>query len=266
MPTTASVKARTMAHIGGDGPASNTRPKVSVCLASYNGARFITRQLRSVIDQLQEGDEVIVIDDASSDDTVDRVEAIADRRIKIFRRERNGGVVAAFEDAFHRATGDVIFLSDQDDCWYRGKVEAVLSQLALGNDLVVHDAKIVTDGVPGERSMFAARRSGPGVLHNLVRNSYVGCCMAFRSTVLHDVLPVPRTKRILHDMWIGIFAEWRGWRVRFVPLPLMDYEIHDSNVSARLPLHTAILNRMTFALAFALRALQRGWRRTDRSS
>jgi glycosyltransferase involved in cell wall biosynthesis len=226
------------------------RTKVSVCLASFNGARFVRSQLLSILEQLQPADEVIVADDASTDDTVRVIEALGDERIKVFRREQNGGVVAAFEDAFRHASGDVIFLSDQDDCWLPGKVDAVLEQIEAGSDLVVHDATLVAKARRVAPSLFIARRSGPGLLKNLLRNSYVGCCMAFRRAVLEDVLPVPRSRRILHDMWIGMTAEWKGWRIHFLHRPLIRYEIHDANLSARLPLHTAVLNRIAFALAF----------------
>ncbi len=75
-------------------PTPKTR--VSVCLAACNGARFIGRQVQSILDQLGPADELIVVDDASSDDTVAVVESFSDHRIKLIRQRRNRGVVATF--------------------------------------------------------------------------------------------------------------------------------------------------------------------------
>lgn len=205
--------------------------KVSVCLAAYNGARFLGRQLESIVRQLQPTDEIIIVDDASSDATVSVIESMNDGRIRLLRHDTNAGVAATFHHALLHATGDVIFLSDQDDVWLPGKVEAVLERIAAGSDLVVHDAVVVQDGKVVHASRFGARNSGPGVWRNLVRNSYSGCCMAFRRTLLRDVLPIPR-RNVFHDVWIGMTAELSGRRVEFLPRPLIEHTRHGANVSS----------------------------------
>jgi glycosyltransferase involved in cell wall biosynthesis len=236
-------------------------PTISMCLAAFNGARFVTRQLRSILDQLRSADEIIVVDDASSDDTVAVIESLADPRLRVVRRTTNGGVSATFVEAILLASGDVIFLADQDDLWLPGKVEAVLERIAAGKDLVVHDAVVVRDGHAIVPSLFTARRSGPGVLRNIVRNSYTGCCIAFRRAILADVLPIPRSRWFFHDIWIGLAAELCGYEVDFLRRPLIEYTRHGGNVSARTALPVALRSRIAVAVEVGKYLLRRAARR-----
>jgi glycosyltransferase involved in cell wall biosynthesis len=235
--------------------------QVSVCLAAFNGSLFVTRQLRSITEQLRPGDEIIVVDDASSDDTVALVESMAEPRIRVIRRATNGGVATAFIDAITLASGDVIFLADQDDLWLPGKVQAVLERIAAGSELVVHDAIVVEDGRVIVPSLFTARRSAPGVLRNIIRNSYTGCCIAFRRTILPDVLPIPKSELFFHDIWIALTAELSGHRVDFLRRPLIEYTRHDANVTARKALHTALMSRAAISFAVGRYLMSRLWRR-----
>lgn len=242
-------------------PGSASTLKVSVCLAAFNGAWFVTRQLESILEQVRAADEVIVVDDASSDDTAAIVAGLGDSRIHLVRRGSNGGVAAAFGHALSLATGDVIFLADQDDLWLPGKLEIVLERIEAGNDLVVHDATVVRDGRVVKPSLFTARRSAPGVLRNIVRNAYKGCCIAFRRTVLPDALPIPNTKLFFPDVWIALTAELSGRRVEFLRQPLIEYTRHDANVTARSTLQAAFLSRIALSFALGRHVVGRALRR-----
>ena len=105
---------------------------ISVCMATYNGERFIVGQIRSILSQLNADDELIISDDGSTDDTTILIEGIGDKRITLL----NGGFhspIKNFENAIKHAKGDVVYLSDQDDLWLPGRVEAALK---LHNDTV----------------------------------------------------------------------------------------------------------------------------------
>ena len=95
--------------------------RVSVCMATYNGASFVSAQIESILAQLVDDDELVIVDDASTDDTVAVVESIGDPRIRIIRQNVNQGYVRTFERALREATGDVLLLSDQDDLWLPGR-------------------------------------------------------------------------------------------------------------------------------------------------
>src|SRR5690606_26359089 len=100
--------------------------KISVCMATYNGENHIEEQLESILKQLKDNDEVIISDDGYSDKTIELIKGFNDPRIKLFLNSfRN--IILNFEFALSKATGDFIFLSDQDDIWYDNKVIIVVS-------------------------------------------------------------------------------------------------------------------------------------------
>ncbi|HEY5482722.1 MAG TPA: glycosyltransferase [Propionibacteriaceae bacterium] len=207
------------------------RPPVSVCMATYNGARYLRPQLDSILAQLEADDELLVQDDGSSDDTVEILRSYGDPRIQLVANERNLGVISTFERCLARARHDIVFLADQDDEWLPGKLDAMVAHFLDPHVTgVVTDALIVDadNAVTGD-SIFPHFHSGPGVLHNFVKNSYLGCCMAVRRDVLAVALPVPRSVRT-HDGWIGITADMLG-EVVFLPTPYVRYRRHGANLS-----------------------------------
>lgn len=205
------------------------RPAVSVCLASFNGARHIEAQLRSVLAQLHAQDEIIVSDDGSKDNTVALVEKIADPRVRIIQNALPRGVVKNFENALTQARHGYVFLCDQDDIWLPGKVDRCVQTLQHAM-LVVTDCQVVDAQLqPLHPSFFSLRGSRPGIASNLWKNGYLGCCMAFRSTLLERALPTPE-KLPMHDMWLGLVAQTCG-TVVFLPEVLSLYRRHAAATS-----------------------------------
>lgn len=207
---------------------------VSVCMAVHNGANYIRAQVDSIMCQLGPDDELIVSDDHSHDDTLALVEAYRDTRISIYRNDRRG-IVNNFELALRQAKGDYIFLADQDDIWYPEKVSVMCAELehfdmvVCDCTLVRHDDGSAAQGLVMVPSFFKFNRSRSGLLRNLVRNSYMGCCMAFRKEVLQAALPIPKQVG-LHDSWIGMVAETR-FRTKFLDRVLVDHRLHGKNAS-----------------------------------
>lgn len=204
--------------------------KVSVCMAIYNGEPFLREQIESILMQLQTGDELLIFDDLSTDGSVKIVTEFADdARVKLTKNPHKFGVVKNFEQALEAATGDYIFLSDQDDVWLPEKVTACVN--ALKNHLlVVTDCRVVDQALNEiAPSFFQLRHSGGGVLKNIWKNSYLGCCMAFRKELLSSSLPIPSTTP-MHDMWLGLIAQVQG-SVLFLPQKLSLYRRHSSTAS-----------------------------------
>ena len=200
---------------------------VSVCMAAFNGAAYIREQIDSIlISPLV--DELIVSDDASTDGTVDIIKSIADARLVLIEGP-GAGLIRNFEHALSKAKGEVVFLADQDDIWMPNKVERVLSALE-GVDVVVTDCRVV-DGALKEvcPSFFRLNHSAPGLLRNLAKNGYLGCCMAVRRRVLDVALPFP-PDIAMHDWWLGLVAERIG-RVCFLDEVLSLYRRHGGNAS-----------------------------------
>ncbi len=195
--------------------------KVSVCMATYNGEKYVKEQLNSILVQLNSTDEIIISDDGSTDDTVKIIENIRDERIKlIFNNTPKKGYTPNFENALKHATGDVIFLSDQDDVWLEGKYAAVLENLKTF-DLVVTNSMVTDENLNVTNpSFFSIYDSGPGIFKNIVCSTYYGCCMAFNRKVLNYSMPFPEYKDTGIDLWIGLVAEVFG-KVKFIEEPYL---------------------------------------------
>ena len=200
---------------------------VSVCMATYNGEKFVKQQLESILKQIDAVDEVIISDDSSTDNTLHVIKEIDDPRIKIFAGNMFRDPIQNFQNALRNASGDLIFLSDQDDIWMDGKY-LEMKDLLLEYDLVTSDSIIVDEKLQEiESSFFKFFGSGKGIIKNMIRSSYYGSCMAFRKNILADALPFPNTKEIGHDLWIGLVAELTG-KVYFYNKPLLLYRRHQS--------------------------------------
>lgn len=209
---------------------------ISVCIATYNGEKYIKEQLDSIISQLDKDDEVIISDDGSTDDTIHIIESFEDSRIKIFNHIPNKKIKYKFdlttrniENALFKAKGDHIFLADQDDIWEKNKIEKIIP-LFKKYDLILHDCSIIDDSKKVlHSSYFKLNKSKIGIIHNLIKNSYLGCCMAFKREILKKTLPFP-TSPIPHDIWIGLIAELKG-NVFFSDEKLIQYRRHENNLS-----------------------------------
>jgi glycosyltransferase involved in cell wall biosynthesis len=202
-------------------------------MATYNGTRWIEAQLQSVLSQLSENDELVIVDDASSDNTLERVGELRDKRIRVFRNARNLGVDLTFQKALSLARGDVLFLCDQDDIWYPGKVSRVMQVFDEHPDvtLVLSDARIIdSEGQVIAPSYFGMRGAfTPGVFANIVKSKFLGCAMAVKRGMRDRFLPFPE-KIPGHDMWIGVVNEFYG-KTFFIADPLIGYRRHGKNTS-----------------------------------
>ncbi len=212
-------------------------PKISVCIATYNGEKYIKEQLESIIHQLDEDDEIIISDDGSNDKTIQIIENFKDTRIKIFNHSPNRKTKYRFdlttrniENALSKAQGDFIFLADQDDIWVENKVKKIIP-LFEKYSLILHDCTIIDNSKKVlHESYFKLIKSKSGIINNLIKNSYLGCCMAFKKSILKKSIPFPISP-IPHDIWIGLIAELKE-NVFFSNEKLIQYRRHENNLSS----------------------------------
>lgn len=206
---------------------------ISVCMATYNGEKYLKMQLDSILKQLSSEDEVIISDDGSTDKTIDLIYEYKKiyNNIKLINGPQKG-VVKNFENALKCAQGDIIFLTDQDDIWVDGKVERVIQEMNSREvDLIIHDACVIDNNEKIiYESFFQYRKSKPGLIKNIIKNSYLGCCVAFKKRVLEKCLPIPDNIS-MHDWWIGIVSE-RFFSVYFLNEIYLKYRRHGGNVSS----------------------------------
>jgi glycosyltransferase involved in cell wall biosynthesis len=236
------------------------RPSVSVCMATWNGAKFLPEQLDTLIPQLTFGDEVVVVDDGSSDETMEILKRAADESkaavIRIHQNERRLGPIWTFERALSLASGDILLLCDQDDRWLPGKVERICRAFAedVATTLVMSDAQVI-DGTgsviaPSWRALRPFRRT---LLPNVVKNTFHGCIMAFRQSSMEYCLPIP-PRAPHHDQWIGVLHTVFG-KIAYIDEPLIQYRRHGGNnqTGRHAPWHQMLRWRYDLAINLATR-------------
>lgn len=211
---------------------------ISVCLATYNGAAFVAEQLRSILDQLAPDDEIIVVDDGSTDNTLETVRNFGDARIHVFPNEQNVGVNETFVRAVGLATKPIIFLSDQDDVWTPGRKAMILDAFSNPRVLVVagNYRLIDRDGDPLPGSLVPDLKADESRsrLLNLFRifrgtQNYYGCAMAFRASLRSAILPYPAGMEC-HDIWIGMIGVASD-SMAHIEEPLLLHRVHGRNAS-----------------------------------
>lgn len=205
---------------------------ISVCMATYNGEKYIKQQIDSILCQLGPEDELIISDDMSTDGTLDIVKKYNDSRIKVHIHEKDHGFVRNFENSLSYAKGDYIFLSDQDVLWMPNKVEISLQYLN-DYDFVVSDCITINeDEEVISNSRIKDYNIKTGFWRLMIKTRYLGCCMAFHKKVLNTVLPFPSNTYLMeHDLWIAAVAECY-YKTALIHDPLIKYRRHGNNVSS----------------------------------
>lgn len=140
------------------------KKKVSVVMCTYNGERFLREQLDSIVNQTYPIYELLIRDDLSTDATWDILEEFEAEYsfVKVLRNKKNLGIAENFKQVFYLATGDYIFVSDQDDIWFNNKIEYMLN--AIGDNWLVTSASYPISEIYSE-SIF-------GILNSAVPNNF----------------------------------------------------------------------------------------------
>jgi len=227
--------------------------KTSVAICTYNGERFISTQIQSILDQTQKIDEIVICDDVSIDKTKEILDKFAaeNSSIKLFFNSQNLGFVKNFETAIKRCSGDIIFLADQDDIWLNTKVEKMIEKFQKNPDCyyVFSDAAAFSDEEKLSYTLWdsvnfnlqkqSKFRSGLQK-ELLIRESFVyGAVLAFRAEFKQYLFPV--SAHFYHDNWIVLILNFLHKKAgSFISEPLIKYRIHTSQ-SIGLPTHKKVL-------------------------
>lgn len=219
------------------------RLTVSVAMAAYNGGKYISQQIESILPQLKENDELVVSINPSVDDTekIVREYQERDRRIKVFMCSQKG-VLSNFENAIRCCRNAVVFLSDQDDVWKKDKIE---KQLELFNDSSVGGVCHGCRYIDGYGKMMEMQ---PSVKKNreinfweiVKKNPVQGSTLAFRRELATSFVPFPQ-KLPMHDSWIGLWI-CKTSKLIYFNEPLLLYRQHEGSVTVRK--HKKLKNMM----------------------
>nr|WP_159468478.1 glycosyltransferase family 2 protein [Dyadobacter sp. 3J3] len=217
---------------------------ISVAMCTYNGAKYLPEQLKSIANQIIPVDELVVCDDGSNDDTIEVLKTFSENSsfpIFIHQNKSNLGSTKNFEKCLSLCKGDIIFLSDQDDAWRTDKVE---KQMAYFNnhpkiDAVFSDAMMMDDdSKPTGRTIWeeiefndeAQAKWTRGEAHEILFKGFVvtGATLAIRKKALERLMPFPtHVPDLIHDAYIAMVLSLEE-KIAFINDTLISYRIHAS--------------------------------------
>ncbi len=205
-------------------------PDISVVIATYNGERYLETQLESILSQTIPPREIIVVDDASSDDTVAMLKSYAanDTRFRVLINEQNIGYIRSFEKGMLHATCSFIALSDQDDIWMPYKLETLFK--SMGSSIAVYSDSILVDesgtSVGKKMSDIKNQLTYSNCLMYTIGAWAPGHAMMFRRELIEKSQPFPTI--VTHDFWLGFVAACNGG-ITYVNEALVQYRQHTAN-------------------------------------
>lgn len=205
-------------------------------MAVCNGEKYLPAQIDSILCQMEEKDELIISYDPSTDETLQTVREYEkrDNRIHVvLNKDHSRGLVSNFDNALRQCSKEVIFYSDQDDIWMPDKIDKMVRCFEDSKVTVaIHDAKITDENMNVMiDSTFKLRGGSTSFWKNLIRLSYIGCSMAFRSDMLSVVLPLP-TKKRSYDWWTGSICSCYGKMV-MLDEALILHRMHQNNATPK---------------------------------
>ena len=207
---------------------------VSVVISTYNGAGYIEEQLDSILHQTYTNLEIIIIDDASTDDTYPILESYAakDRRISLYKQQKNVGYNISFSEACSKATGAFIAVSDQDDIWELDKIEKQVKKITEDPmNVLVHciSARFEEKSKPHLRSIKRLNFFRGSDIKSFYLHNYIsGHTILFRQSLLKSALPFP--PNVYYDWWLVAYACTIG-KIEFEDEILVWHRIHESNAT-----------------------------------
>lgn len=208
-------------------------------MCTYNGARFLREQLRSIQFQSRPIDEMVICDDGSTDDTIVILKQFtqdAAFKVSLVQNELKLGSTNNFSKAILLSSGDLIVLTDQDDIWQTDKIECMEKAFLDDANLncLFSDADLINeDGVFLEKTLWQTLKFTTGkrkqfrnghAFNLLLRGNFItGATMCIKSSWKNVALPVPNGW--VHDYWIALFISASS-KIGFVDKPLVQYRCH----------------------------------------
>jgi glycosyltransferase involved in cell wall biosynthesis len=204
-----------------------TKPQISIALATYNGEKYLVQQIETLLHQTYLNIEIVVSDDGSTDNTINILESYAKKTNNFFVFKNAGvhGIKRNFENALKYCKGAYIAFADQDDIWMPNKIERLFA--AIGdNALSYHNSLFVDDAGNSLQRTFATRLNmyeGDDGRAFLFCNCVSGHAMLFRRDLLDIVLPF--ADAVHHDWWLAFIAAENGG-IKYVDEVLVHYRQH----------------------------------------
>ncbi len=194
--------------------------KISVVMATYNGEAFLNEQLDSILKQTLMPDEILICDDCSSDNTWSILESYQIRYpelIHIYSNRKNIGYEKNFLNLIKKVSGDITFLSDQDDIWYPYKIErmyqvfeqnANILTLSAAYDLIDEEGEIFHD-IRNIKFKNNKKLKKIDWKDFVIHPRYPGMSMAVRQPIVMQLSEIDLVKTPAHDWLLNLIAAMR---------------------------------------------------------
>lgn len=212
------------------GSTENNTPTVAVVVATYNGATYLPWQLESIIQQTHKPSQIIIVDDASSDDTVVIAQAFAaaHSEVMVVQNETRLGYIKNFEKGMLLANANYVALSDQDDIWVPHKLEKLLA--SIGDQVLAYsDSELIDANGHLLHQKMSSIKNQPAY-HTPIMYAVgawaPGHAMLFKKELIDKAVPFPTL--VTHDFWLGFVATCYSTMV-YVNEPLVHYRQHTQN-------------------------------------
>lgn len=207
---------------------------VSIALCTYNGAKYLPMQLDSILQQTYPNLELVIVDDNSTDDTQSllKLRAKDDCRIKLFLNDENLGFNANFEKAIKLCSGNFIAIADQDDVWKLDKLSRLMENIG-NNWLIFSNSQFIdaNDNLIGgqilKNNFSLAKRDYRSLLFS---NFVTGHTVLFTKEFLSYLLPIPYIG--YYDWWMGFVALYHN-KIICLNEKLTLHRIHSRSVMYR---------------------------------
>lgn len=188
------------------------RLPISVCMTTYNSERFLSIQIDSILKQLLDSDELIIVDDASRDSTLEILSLYNDPRIRIYQNNQNLREIKSFEKAIFLASNEFIFLADHDDEWTTNRLEVMMKEFTADKKVVFGNINnfSMSKDIIVSKSVKLEKSDEDLTIRNLIkiltgRNGYYGCALAFKKEIRDEILPFPKHVES-HDLYIALYG------------------------------------------------------------
>lgn len=206
------------------------QPTVTVVMCTYNGSKFIDEQIESIIVQDYSNIELIISDDASTDDTWQKLKSWQQKnyRIKIYQNEYNLGYNKNFEKTILIATGELIAIADQDDIWMPGKISKLVNTFHDKKIMLVHSRSVRLENgrLRFKSASLHHHFKGNDARKLFMFNQVNGHDMMFKKELVAKALPIP--DGMMYDWWIAVMATCYG-EIASVNEYLVHHRIHHDN-------------------------------------
>ncbi|NVK00869.1 MAG: glycosyltransferase family 2 protein [Oceanospirillaceae bacterium] len=219
--------------------------KVAVLLSTYNSARFLEEQIKSVLNQTFQDFTLYIRDDGSCDNTLAIISSLSAQDSRISLVDSCGinlKSAGSFVELMKTVEADFYFFCDHDDVWHEHKMEFSLSAMFLCRTfkssapiLVATDLQVVDENLnPLAKSFREVSCLYPNELkkfENLSATNFVTGCTVLFNRVLRDIaITYPLNSIVMHDHWLALVALKNSGELVYLPVPTLCYRQHANNV------------------------------------